>query len=110
MIYRRELVGEMKRALKEQSLHRELTLREAAWTVRERTRHVGRRLPRRAMARTHLVKGLEFDDTIVLNADELDAKNLYVAITRGARSLSILSASRVVKPKAAAASRPQTTG
>jgi hypothetical protein len=40
---------------------------------------------------TLLVKGLEFDHAVVLDADALDAKNLYVALTRGARSLTVVS-------------------
>jgi DNA helicase-2/ATP-dependent DNA helicase PcrA len=47
-----------------------------------------------------LIKGLEFDHAVILDADALDertrpgngAKNLYVAMTRPSRSLSVLSA------------------
>lgn len=45
------------------------------------------------MSRTLLIKGLEFDHALVLSADELDARNLYVALTRGSRSLTVLTAS-----------------
>ncbi len=99
IVYRRELFGEMKRALKEMLAHPEISLREAAWTARECTRHMGRLLPRFAMGRTHLIKGLEFDHAIVLDADNLSRKNLYVAITRGVKSLTILSATRTLTPK-----------
>lgn len=98
--FRRELLGEMKRALKEKTAHPEVSLRDAAWTARERTRHMGRLLPRYAMGRTHLIKGLEFDHAIVLDADSLSRKNLYVAITRGVRSLTILSNKQTLTPKA----------
>ena len=40
---------------------------------------------------TLLVKGLEFDHAIVLDAASLSRKELYVAFTRGARSLTIIS-------------------
>jgi DNA helicase IV len=52
---------------------------------------------RRIVSRTLLIKGLEFDHAIVANADELDAKELYVAITRGSKSLTILSAKPVIQ-------------
>jgi hypothetical protein len=51
---------------------------DVAWEVRDRARRDGRRIERRIVSRTLLIKGLEFDQAIVLNADELDAKNLYV--------------------------------
>lgn len=38
-----------------------------------------------------LVKGLQFDHAIVLDADSLSTKKLYVALTREAKSLSIIS-------------------
>ncbi|AZE79501.1 hypothetical protein C4J99_3723 [Pseudomonas synxantha] len=38
-----------------------------------------------------MVKGLEYDHAVILNADALDAKDLYVAMTRGQnRSLSLV--------------------
>ena len=45
---------------------------------------------------TLLVKGLEFDHAIVLDAASLTRKELYVALTRGARSVTIISSSRFV--------------
>lgn len=45
-----------------------------------------------------LVKGLEFDHAIVLEADSLSKKELYVALTRGAKSLTIVSSSPTLSP------------
>lgn len=45
---------------------------------------------------TLLVKGLEFDHAIVLDASSLSKKELYVALTRGARSITIISSSRFI--------------
>ncbi|MBB3934616.1 MULTISPECIES: UvrD-helicase domain-containing protein [Aureimonas] len=59
--------------------------------VREANRHLGRELPRRAVGSTLLLKGLEADVAVVLDADELSPKNLYVAFTRGARRLVVCS-------------------
>jgi hypothetical protein len=97
VIYRRELWTEMKRTLREYAAGTYESLWQAAWATRERTRHTGRRPELRVVSRTLLIKGLEFDHAIVLNADELDAKNLYVAMTRGAQSLTILSAAPVIQ-------------
>jgi len=39
------------------------------------------------------VKGLEYDHAIILDADLLGLKELYVALTRGSRSITIISSS-----------------
>jgi DNA helicase-2/ATP-dependent DNA helicase PcrA len=68
-----------------------INLLEAATRVREENRAVGRQLPNNAIGSTLLLKGLESDHVIVLNAGDLDAKNLYVAMTRGAKSVTLCS-------------------
>lgn len=97
-VYRRELLHEMKRALRECCTGGHETPRKAAWHARNRTRLVGRRLARRCIGTTLLVKGLEFDHALVLDADSLDRENLYVAMTRGAKSLTILSRCPILAP------------
>lgn len=37
-----------------------------------------------------MLKALEYDHAVILDADSLDAKNLYVAMTRGAKTLTIV--------------------
>ena len=64
---------------------------DTAIAMREEYRMVGRSLPRRAVGSTLLLKGLEADVAVVLGADELDARHLYVAMTRGSRQLVICS-------------------
>jgi hypothetical protein len=64
---------------------------EAFETVCARTRKAGRRSGTRVIGRTLLIKGLEFDHVIIINADKLDRNNLYVALTRATRSVTILS-------------------
>jgi len=68
--------------------------------VREQTRIIGRFPEYRLISRVLLVKGLEFDHGIVLDADNLTSKELYVALTRGKRSLVVLSKDRTIAPKA----------
>jgi hypothetical protein len=94
VLYRRELWNDMKRAIKELETGTYASLREAAWKVRDRGRVLGRKPAHRTVSRTLLIKGLEFDHAIVLDADALGTKELYVAMTRGCKSLIVLSSSR----------------
>lgn len=99
VVYRRELLSELLRALRVWDSGEATSLEEAAWFARNMTRERGRDCPKCAVGTTLLVKGLEFDHAIVLNADDMDAKNLYVAMTRGSRSLTVISETRRVAPK-----------
>jgi ATP-dependent exoDNAse (exonuclease V) beta subunit len=58
------------------------------------------------VSRTLLVKGLEYDHVLLPDiADFDDAKNLYVALTRGSKSLTVLSKDRYI-----ARPRPDVSG
>lgn len=48
---------------------------------------------------TLLLKGLEFDHCIVLDATSLSKKDLYVALTRARKSITIISRNRVLYPQ-----------
>jgi hypothetical protein len=98
VLYRRELWDETFRALRAYESGQFTSLQDAAWHVRDRARQYGRRLDRRIVSRTLLIKGLEFDHAIVLNADHLDPKHLYVAMTRPSTSLTVLSKEPIVSP------------
>jgi hypothetical protein len=76
-----------------------LTFADAAIRMREQNRLVGRPLPGRAVGSTLLLKGLEAEVAVVLNADSLDRRNLYVAMTRGSKRLTICSKSPVLKAR-----------
>jgi len=67
------------------------TLVEAVWEVQNRRRHAGRRLGRRMVGSTLLVKGLECEHVVVVATDDMSARDWYVAITRASKSLCILS-------------------
>lgn len=95
ILYRRELWNEMKRAIANYEA-RESGLCEVAWRQRSRASVMGRLVEKRVVSRTLLVKGLEFDHAVVLNADALNAKELYVAMTRGSKSLTVLSSSPTI--------------
>lgn len=83
------------------TLHPELSLAEATEKYHGEFRYKGRPVGRRRLiSTTLLVKGLEFDHAIVLDAASLSKKELYVALTRGARSLTIISTTSRLNPRA----------
>ena len=96
---RHELFHEMLNALQEHAAGRHGCLRDAAVRCRDRTRRTGRTLGRYIVGRTLLVKGLEFDHALVLDASELNREHLYVALTRASRSLTLLGVSAVLDPR-----------
>ena len=73
------------------------TMLAAALVTRDRTRESGRAVAPRTVSRTMLVKGLEYDHAVVLDAAQLDAQELYVAATRGRRTLTVLSDKRTLQ-------------
>ena len=75
-----------------------LSFHEAAIRIREQNRLVGRPLPRRAVGSTLLLKGLEAEVAVVLNAGALDARNLYVAMTRGSKALTVCAPTPILNP------------
>lgn len=76
------------------------TLHAAALQARERNRHLGRPLTRRAVGSTLLLKGLEADIAVILHPERMNAQNLYVALTRGAKQVVICSETHLLQPAA----------
>lgn len=73
------------------------SMSEVAKIVREKRRHSGdKRIPKLAIGSTLLLKGLEADHILILDAGTMDANNLYVALSRGAKSITVFSASNLV--------------
>jgi len=98
ILYRNELWREMQRVLEVFQGDEFENFEDAAWQIRNQARRQKRKLERRLVSRTLLIKGLEFDHVVVVNADDLDdPKNLYVALTRGKLSLTIVSNSPIIK-------------
>lgn len=96
---RADLFNRVMGVLRKQTLHPQRTLNEAAEEYQAEFRYKGRPTARKKLiGTTLLVKGLEFDHAIVLEADSLSTKELYVALTRGAKSLTIISQSPVLNP------------
>jgi len=73
---------------------------EAARRVREEHRAGQRTVAQRSVGSTLLLKGLEADMAVILNASEMDARHLYVAMTRGARRLVVCARAQHLLPAA----------
>jgi AAA domain len=90
-VYRRDLLYRFLNVLKIHIDGEEATLLESANLYQRGMRHTGRPIShRKLIGTTLLVKGLEYDHAVILDADSLTAKDLYVAMTRGSKSLTII--------------------
>jgi hypothetical protein len=97
---RADLYNRVIGVLRKHTLSPQLTLSEAAETYQTQFRRRGRTVGRRKLiGTTLLVKGLEFHHAIVLDAPSLSRKELYVALTRGSKSLTVISSSAILAPK-----------
>lgn len=78
----------------------QVDLRSAIAMLRERNRQAGRVVPPKAVGSTLLLKGLEAQHVIILDADQpgasMSRQHLYVALTRGARSVHVFSRSPIM--------------
>lgn len=96
-IYRKSAFHVLKEAISIAIHSPEQSISDAAAKVRERIRHTGdKRIPHRAIGSTLLLKGLECDHSIILDAGALNSKNLYVALSRGAKSINVFARSNLV--------------
>ncbi len=96
-VYRRDSFYALCEALQLAITSNDVSLLGAAATVRERRRHRGdRRIPLRAIGSTLLLKGLEAEHVVILDASQLNAHNLYVALSRGSKSVTVFSNSQYV--------------
>lgn len=96
-VFRPEVLHVCKAAMRE-ATSGAWTFHEAVVRVRERNRHLGRSVAKRAVGSTLLLKGLEADVVVVLNPIVMDSKHLYVALTRGARQVVVCSSTPVLQP------------
>jgi hypothetical protein len=90
-IFCREMFFTMCSALQIQIARPQITLTDAIWEVQNRVRHSGRKLPRRSIGSTLLLKGLEFDHSVIIQAASMNRKDWYVALTRATTSVTVLS-------------------
>lgn len=97
-IYRRELYSALCAAFRMVIAGTSSTLQEAVWGVQNGRRHAGRHFAERSIGSTLLVKGLEFDHAIIVDVEKLKRNDLYVALTRASRSITVISESCVLNP------------
>ena len=97
-VTRPELYTEIRRAFVAFREGGHETIHDALAVTRHRTRRTGRALPNQTIGRTLLVKGLEFENAIVIAPEDLNKRNLYVALTRGTHSLIIISNAQALQP------------
>jgi DNA helicase-2/ATP-dependent DNA helicase PcrA len=71
---------------------------EAAVRIREQGRATGRKISGRSVGSTLTLKGLEAEAAVVLDASKLNARNLYVAMTRGSKRLVVCSRQAMLNP------------
>jgi hypothetical protein len=98
-VTRADLFNRTMGVLRKNALQPHLTFMQAAEEYQAEFRYKGRPVGhRRLIGTTLLVKGLEFDHAIVLDAACLSKKELYVALTRGAMSITIISTTHILHP------------
>ena len=97
--FRLDLWTSMLATLQSYDRKKHKSLRAAAWKTRQLQKHMGRKEYQRIVSRTLLIKGLEFDHAVLLDADAFDTNNLYVALTRASKSVTVISAEPVLRPR-----------
>ncbi len=99
-IYRKELWSDIKKLFSSYALNPSESLITLARNQIEMYSVKGcRQIYNKTISRPFLIKGLEFNHAILLDADALKPKELYVSLTRGSNYLTILSEDRVISPK-----------
>lgn len=65
--------------------------------ARDRIRHQGRRNRSKVVSRTLLIKGLEYDHVVIADINQMtDVNNLYVALTRARKTITIVGATATI--------------
>ncbi|MCL1056475.1 AAA family ATPase [Shewanella gelidimarina] len=93
-VYRKGAYNALKDSLSLAVTSPTVSMFEAASSIRERLRQQGdKRIPSRAIGSTLLLKGLEADHCMILDAQArgMNANHLYVALSRGAKTVTIFS-------------------
>jgi DNA helicase-2/ATP-dependent DNA helicase PcrA len=93
-LYRRDMLNRFIKILRIHIENPNFSLTESSQQFQRDFRHSGRPVSyNKLIGTTLLVKGLEYDHAIILAADTMTPKELYVALTRGAKSITIVSQS-----------------
>jgi len=90
-LFRREMFHAMRAGLRMKCTGKHDCLSDAIWEVQTRIRHAGRKIGKRSIGSTLLVKGLEFDHSLIVHNENMTRKDWYVALTRASSSITVLS-------------------
>ena len=91
-LFRRDLFNLVLQVLAIHSQSPDLSLEDAAKIFQREFRYKGRPIKHnKIIGTTLLIKGLEYDHAIIVDATSLSIKQLYVALTRGSKSITIIS-------------------
>jgi DNA helicase-2/ATP-dependent DNA helicase PcrA len=89
--FRSELLFALRESLKLRLQGHPCTLADAARDVQERRRHAGRRHGHKIVTSTLLVKGLEYESSVVFLAGSMKKEDVYVALTRASLRMQIVT-------------------
>ncbi|MBK5071549.1 UvrD-helicase domain-containing protein [Budviciaceae bacterium CWB-B4] len=96
-VFRRTALSVLKDALSLSISDKNKSILEAASIIREQRRSYGeKRIHSRSIGSTLLLKGLEADHVFILDATYMTAQHLYVALSRGAKSITICSQNSLI--------------
>ena len=98
-LYRHETWNCILTALKHATLDDSTNVRGHVLKLQTLVSLRGRFVASRTVSTTLLAKGLEFENVVVVDAHDLNNKNLYVALTRGAKSVTVMSHDPVLSPQ-----------
>lgn len=99
-VYRKELWSDLWKLFFSFTLHPAENLISLARKQIEMYNFKGcRQIYNKTISRPLLIKGLEFNHAILLDADALKPKELYVSLTRGSNYLTILSEESILRTK-----------
>lgn len=97
-VYRKEFIRDIMAVLVDADRKRQ-SATESLVSNRNIIRRKGRSIANKSIGTTLLTKGLEFDNVVILNAQDFhDPKHLYVALTRGSHRLVVITNSPVLHP------------
>jgi hypothetical protein len=98
VIARQEIWTDLRRTILLCSNDSDLTYQDAAKLVRSRNWSYQRQVSDGHSATTLLVKGLEYDNVFVADADAFSTEELYVAMTRACHYLEVSSNKPIIEP------------
>jgi DNA helicase-2/ATP-dependent DNA helicase PcrA len=97
-LYRPEMFFAMQAAMQLNADDPNKPLADRVWEVQNSIRHIGRKFGRSSVGSILLVKGLEFDHSVIVHQPKMSNKDWYVALTRATKSIRILAPSESLVP------------